>query len=173
IVSLALFTTGISVTAELCGFSLALLERQDHIACLFLGALLPNLEATSSLCSSILTADLRSQAVLPGSLLSGLGMVTVASIVMLERLSLIALLIGATFKSAAVVSTRLWQVRKYWPERHDWQWSRFRAIATRARPYFSSSLAQMGYDQISIVCLFVVATREEVGWFSAGLVIAG
>src|SRR5271166_2437133 len=66
ILALTLTTTILASVAEL--IAVALLYRTGHwyATCLFVGFIFTNLEGTSSLCTGILSADMRSRSVLPG-----------------------------------------------------------------------------------------------------------
>lgn len=172
ILALSLFTTIMSVAIEIGALILASAYDKTYVACVCAGLILTNLEATAGLCSVILTAGLRSRAILPGSVLSVAAIIGVIGLVVWLRLSVLALLIGLAMKSLVVASVRLWQLRNRWPAGNDWHWKQFRAVAGRAWPYFSYSLTQIGYEKITVVCLGLVATKEQVGWIGAALVVA-
>jgi len=172
ILALSLFATIISVAVEIVALVLALTNGKTYIACVCVGLILTNLEATAGLCSVILTADLRSRAILPGSVLSAVSIIAVIGMVVWQRLSVLPLLVGLSMKSLLVTSVRLWQLRDHWPSRGDWHWKEFRRVVEQAWPYFSYSLTQIGYEKITVVCFGLVASKEQVGWIGAALVIA-
>jgi O-antigen/teichoic acid export membrane protein len=172
ILALSLFTTIMSVAVEVGALILASTYGKTYIACVCAGLILINLESTATMCSVILTANLRSRAILPGSVLSVVAIIAVIGLVVWQRLSVFALLLGLSMKSLLVASVRLWQLRNRWPASNDWHWKQFRAVAGRAWPYFSYSLTQIGYEKITVVCFGLVATKEQVGWIGAALVVA-
>jgi PST family polysaccharide transporter len=172
ILALSLFTTVISCVLEIVALIVALQLGHWQAACLAAGFVLCNLEGTASLCSSILTADLRSRAILPGSVLGALGLVILTVIVIWLHLSVLTMLIALCFKSLLVLSLRLWQLQPHWPGRNDYRWSAFLRVARDALPYFSYNLTQVGYGKIAILCFGLVAPQEQVGWFAAAFVLS-
>lgn len=172
ILALSLFTTVAS--ALLTIVALVGAQRTGHVelACLAAGFVLCNLEGTSSLCSSILTANLRSRAILPGSILGASGLIGLTVLTIWLHLSVLALLVGLCFKSLTVLCLRLWQLRESWPFASDWTWTRFVRVARDALPFFRNNLTQVGYGKVAILCLGVVATQVSVGLFAAAYTIS-
>ena len=172
ILALTLFTTlGSAVIATLV---LLLAVHSEHMpfACLAAGFILCNFEGTSSLCAGILTADLRSKAILPGSILSAFGLILMVGITFWFRLSVLGLLLGLCVKSAVVMGLRLWQLRLHWPNASDWSLQMFRRVARSAMAFFANNLTQVGYGKIAILSLGFASSEAEVGWFAAAYTIA-
>jgi O-antigen/teichoic acid export membrane protein len=137
------------------------------------GFIFTNLDGTASACGGVLSADLRSRAVLPGSVLNALGVVGIIALVVRFRLSVLALLVGLTVKSLIVLLFRLWQLRDFWPS--SWNYFAPRAFVRLAKSswvFFSYSLTQIGYEKVAIISFGLVADPEHVGLFSAALLIA-
>jgi len=172
ILALSLFTTIASAIPTIVVLIIAVDTGHAQMACLAAGFVLCNLEGTSSLCSSILTADLRSRAILPGSILGAFGLIGLTFLAISLGLSVLDLLIGLCFKSLLVLCLRLWQLRSHWPSSHDWRWSQFKRVARKARPFFANSLTQVGYGKVAILCLGFAATKVAVGWFAAAYTIS-
>jgi O-antigen/teichoic acid export membrane protein len=161
-----LFLTG--ATSALLGFG----YWHDWIAqCVSAGLVIGSLQRLATISAFFLTAELRSSSILAGSLLSRIGTIFVTLIVILRHLSVLSLLIGVAVLSVPVVGVRLWQLRHHWPSGKDWGWTPFSHIARQAWPFMSYSWTEIGYAQLSILCLGLVASRQELGWFSAALVI--
>ena len=171
ILALSLFVTFVSAAAE--AVLVFIFARQGHwyAACLCTGLIVCNVEGTNALCSFMLTADLRSRAVLPGSLLGASGLIALAILVIRWRLSLFLLLAGLTVRSFLVLATRLSQLRKFYPTRQHWRFGESRRVAKEAWPFFSYSLTELSYGQIPILCLTLVASKENVGFFAAAATI--
>jgi len=170
ILALSLFTTAVSCALEVIVLIFALRLGHWQIACLAAGFVLCNLEGTASLCSSILTAELRSRAILPGSVLGALSLVILTAIVIWLHLSVLTMLIALCFKSLFVLTLRLWQLRQHWPTLA--RWTAFRRVARDAFPFFSYNLTQVGYGKVAILCFGLVAPPEQVGWFAAAFVLS-
>ena len=174
VLALSLASTGVALVIEVCAALIAHRIGNWYWACLFAGFIFTNLDGTASALGGVLSADLRSRAVLPGSVLNALGVVCVIALVVKLRLSVLALLVGLAVKSSAVLLFRLWQLRSLWPA--AWRYFKpraFAALARRARVFFSYSLTQMGYEKVAIVSFALVAGRDQVGLFSSALLIAG
>jgi len=172
ILALTLFTTSLSAIIEFAGLLFFLSRGNIYAACITAGLILCNLDGTGLLCSAMLTADLRSRAVIPGSVLGALGLIVVIVLVIGLRLSVFALLVGASLRSLLVVVLRMWQLRDYWPSRRHWTWTEFCSLVRSAWPFFSYTFTQIGYEKVPVVCLGLVATQEQVGLFSAATVVA-
>lgn len=172
ILAVSLLTTVISVALEILALLLALRLGYWQLACFAAGFVLCNFEGTASLCSSILTAELRSRAILPGSVLSAAGLIGLTVAVIYLHLSVLAMLTALCFKSLLVVSLRLWQLKEHWPHRTDFHSSPLIRTVRNALPFFSYNLTQVGYGKIAIVCFGMVAPREQVGWFAAAFVLS-
>jgi O-antigen/teichoic acid export membrane protein len=171
ILALSLFVTFVSAAAE--AVLVLIFARQGHwyAACLCTGLIVCNVDGTNALCSFMLTADLRSRAVIPGSVLSASGLIALAVLVIRWRLSVFVLLAGLTVRSFLVLATRLSQLRKFHPTRQDWRFEESRRVAKEAWPFFSYSLTELGYSQMPILCLTVVASKENVGFFAAAATV--
>jgi O-antigen/teichoic acid export membrane protein len=172
IIALSVFTTAISVVLEILALLLALRFGHWQLACFAAGFVLCNFEGTASLCSNILTAELRSRAILPGSVLSAAGLIGLTTAVIWLRLSVLAMLTALCFKSLLVVTLRLWQLRANWPILDDFRSSVLVRTVRNALPFFSYNLTQVGYGKIAIVCFGLIAPKEQVGWFAAAFVIS-
>jgi O-antigen/teichoic acid export membrane protein len=140
-------------------------------ACLCTGLILCNVEGTNSLCSFMLTADFRSRAVLPGSLLGASGLIALAVVVIRWRQSVFFLLAGLTLRSFLVLGVRLSQLRKFFPASRDLRFEECRRVVKKAWPFFSYSLTELGYSQIPILCLTLVASKQSVGFFAAAMTV--
>ncbi len=168
-----LATVGTAVLEAAVG-GIAAIRGEWYVALICLGLFITNLEGTATLCSSVLTAELRAASVLPASVLGMLGTVLVIGVVIWWRLSVLALLIGIAVKSVATVTLRLCQLRRHWPQLHDYNLRRLvRLIRCDAWPFFSYSLAQVGYEKIAIICFSLVAAQQQVGWLAAAVTISG
>ena len=143
ILSLTLFTTVGSALITGIALLFAMRTGNAQLACLAAGFVLCNFEGTSSLCGGISTADLRSKAILPGSIFGAGGLILMTVITLWLHLSVLALLSGLCLKSTLVMCLRLWQLRAYWPA--DWSLLRFKGVAYRALPFFANNLTQVGY----------------------------
>jgi O-antigen/teichoic acid export membrane protein len=172
IIALSVFTTAISVALEVLALLLALRFGNWQLACFAAGFVLCNFEGTASLCSSVLTAELRSRAILPGSLLGAAGLIGLTIAVIWLHLAVLTMLTALCFKSLLVVSLRLWQLREHWPNRQDFHPEVLMRTVRNALPYFSYNLTQVGYGKIAILCFGLVAPKEQVGWFAAAFVIS-
>ena len=172
IIALSVFTTAISVALEVFALLLALRFGYWQLACFAAGFVLCNFEGTASLCSNILTAELRSRAILPGSILSAVGLIGLTAAVIWLRLSVVAMLTALCFKSLLVMGLRLWQLRAHWPGREDFRSNELMRTVRNALPFFSYNLTQVGYGKIAIVCFGLVARKEQVGWFAAAFVLS-
>jgi len=172
ILALNLFTTIAAAIPTIAVLVIASRINQLQVACLAAGFVLCNLEGTSSLCSSVLTADLRSRAILPGSIIGAAGLIGLTVLTIELHLSVLALLTGLCFKSLLVLSLRLWQLRSYWPASSDWTWAAYKRVAFQAWPFFANNLTQVGYGRIALLCLSFVATQISVGWFAAAYTIS-
>jgi len=172
ILALNLLTTFVSVALEILLLFGAIARGHLELACLAAGFVLCNFEGTSSLCSSILTADLRSKEILPGSVLGATGLITITVLVIWLHLSVLAMLVALCFKSLIVLGVRLWQLRSFWPSRQNWNLVAFRRTARLAWPYFAYNLTQVGYGRVAIVCFGFVAAPEKVGWFAAAFALS-
>ena len=173
ILALSLTTTVLPSFVELAALAVAYSTGHWYAACLCLGFIFTNLEGTSSLCTGILSADLRSRSVLPGSILSTLGVLAMIVLVVHFKLSVLALLAGLAVKSVVVLVFRLSQLRDYWPTSISYFLpAEFSLLVKKSWSYFSYSLTQMGYEKVTIVAFGLVATHEQVGLLAAALTIA-
>jgi O-antigen/teichoic acid export membrane protein len=172
ILALTLLTTVASAILTIAVLLVAWYTKHFALACSAAGFVLCNLEGTSSLCSSVLTAELRSRDILPGSIIGAAGLIGLTALTIWLHLSVLTLLVGLCFKSLMVVSLRLWQLRSSWPAPEDWTWPRLWRVAQNAWPFFRNNLAQVGYGKVAILCLGFVATQAAVGWFAAAYTIS-
>jgi len=172
ILALTLFTTLGSALLTAIALLAAVQTGRVAAACLAAGFILCNFEGTSSLCAGILTADLRSKAILPGSIFGACGLILMTVLTFWLHLSVLGLLLGLCVKSALVMSLRLWQLRSHWPKVSDWSVRLFRGVARRAMPFFANNLTQVGYGKVAILSLGAISSQAEVGWFAAAYTIA-
>jgi O-antigen/teichoic acid export membrane protein len=172
VLALSLFATAVSVLLEFAALGIALYLGHWEAACLAGGFVLCNIEGTASLCSGILTADLRSKGILPGSILGAATLILAVIVVIWLHLSVLTMLLALCFKSLLVLCLRLWQLRSHWPMRADFHWDVFVRIAKDAFPFFSYNLTQVGYGRVAIVCFGLIAPPEQVGWFAAAFVLS-
>src|ERR1035438_7900118 len=96
ILALSLTSTVVATLVELCAAAAAYYSGNWYWTCLCVGFIFTNLDGTASACGGVLSADLRSRAVLPGSVLNALGVVGIVALVLRFRLSVLALLVGLT-----------------------------------------------------------------------------
>lgn len=174
ILALSLTTTLLASLIEVAAIAIAFHTGHWYVTCMCLGFIFTNLEGTSYICTMLLSAELRSRAVLPGSILSTAGVLATIGLVLRFRWSVLGLLTGMAVKSLIVLLFRLWQVRKYWPR----SWAcflpeRFLQLMRRSRHFFSYTLTQLGYEKVAIISFGLVATQESVGLLSAALILAG
>jgi len=167
ILALSLLLTLATAAAETVLVLVFAHQRNWYAVCLCTGLIVCNLEGTGILCSFMLSADLRSRAILPGSLLSASGLFALAVLVIHWRLSVFVLLAGLIVRSLLVLAARLTQLQKFYPTPRDWQFGEFRRITKAAWPFFSYSLTVLIHSQIPILCLTLVASKETVGYFAA------
>jgi polysaccharide transporter, PST family len=172
ILALSLLSTIVSAIPTIAVLLLALRIGRYELACLAAGFVLCNLEGTASLCSNVLTARLRSRAILPGSLIGAAGLITVTFVVIWLHLSVLTMLVALCFKSLAVLCLRLWQLRSSWPETVYWTWRECKRVTRDAGMYYAYNLAQVGYGRAAILCLGLVAAPDKVGLFAAGFALS-
>jgi O-antigen/teichoic acid export membrane protein len=173
ILALSLTSTVVATLFELCAAAASYYTGHWYWTCLCVGFIFTNLDGTATACSGMLSADLRSRAVLPGSVLNALGVVGIIALVVRFRLSVLALLVGLTVKSLIVLMFRLWQLRNFWPS--SWKYftpHAFVRLAKSSWVFFSYSLTQIGYEKVAIISFGLVADPEHVGLFSTALLIA-
>jgi O-antigen/teichoic acid export membrane protein len=164
--------TTVLLVVEVIALSvMAMLGRAFGVA-ICAGMIVGNLLGTVTFSASVLVSGLRSRGVLVGSFLSRIGSICVVGTVIWRHLSVQFLLLGLALVTVPVLVIRLRQLRSYWPTRQYWRWKSFSDVVIRAGPFFSYSVTQVGYEQVSVLCLGAVASREAVGWFAAALVIA-
>jgi O-antigen/teichoic acid export membrane protein len=172
ILAATLCTTVSAALLQLALLTATLLTGHFEVACIAAGLLLCNFEGTASLCSRVLTAELRSKDILPGSIFGAVGLMGMAAAVIVLHLSVLTMLLGLACKSFCVFCLRLWQLRSSWPKRQTWRRTEFQRVFGNAWPYFQYNLTQVGYGRIAIVCFGLVASPQKVGWFAAAFVIA-
>jgi O-antigen/teichoic acid export membrane protein len=173
VLGLTLTTTILATIVEVIVATLAYSTGHWYAACLSIGLIFTNLEGTSSLCTGILSADLRSRSVLPGSIMSTVGVVGIIALVVKLKLSVLALLTGLAIKSLIVLIFRLGQLRTYFPAAVVYFLPKtFFQLVKKSAAYFSYSITQMGYEKVAIIAFGLVADHAQVGLFSAALVIA-
>lgn len=172
ILALSLFTTIVSAIPTIAILLIAIRLGRLEMACLAAGFVLCNLEGTAGLCSSVLTARLRSRAILPGSLIGAGGLIAITCVVIWLHLFVLTMLVALCFKSLAVLLLRLWQLRDYWPSASYWTWKEFERVIRDSLMYFAYNLTQVGYGRAAILCLGLVATQANVGLFAAGFTLS-
>lgn len=164
--------TAVLLGVELSALCVATVLGKAVAAAVCAGMITGNLLGTVTFSAQVLVAGLRSRGVLAGSTVSRIGSICVVGIVIWRHLSVQMLLFGLALVTIPVLMIRFQQLRAYWPRRCHWRWNSFRGAVTRAWPFFSYSVTQVGYEQVSILCLAAVSSREAVGWFAAALVIS-
>ncbi len=172
ILSLTLINTVAFALVTILFLWVAYRSGYTQLACLAAGFILCNLEGTSSLCANILTADLRSKEILPGSVLGASGLIGLTFLTIWLRFSVLQLLLGLSIKSLLVVTVRLWQVRSRWPGAIYWSIPHLKGVARRAWQFFANNLTQVGYGKVAILSLGAVAPQAQVGWFAAAYTIS-
>src|SRR5215475_4479771 len=103
ILALSLLTTVASALPAIAILLVASPKNHWQLVCLAAGFVLCNLEGTSGLCSNILTADLRSRAILPGSIIGTVGLIGLTTATIWLHLSVLTLLVGLSLKSLLVL----------------------------------------------------------------------
>jgi polysaccharide transporter, PST family len=172
ILSLSIATTAGFAILEIAGLLFSFLTGHLQAAAMCAGLLINNFEGTSFLCSAMLTANLRSRQILPGSVLSTAALITLSASVILAKLSVTTFLILGIFRSASVLSVRLWQLRDVLRESTFNSAKRLRNLIRSAWPFFCYNMTQVGYSRLSIVCFGLVAPASLVGLFSAAFVLS-
>jgi len=172
ILAAGLFVSAFVLLGQLGALAIASLLGNWFAVCLCTGLILGNLQRTATLAATFLTAELRSQRLLAGSVVARAGSIAVIGVVAWQHLSVRAALLASTLIWLPVVATRLWQIRHHFPTTQQWNWKTVWGVGSRAWPFFSYSLTQIGYEQVSIACFSLVATQEQVGQFAAAAVIA-
>lgn len=162
----------IALAAQLSLVAWALVSGHWYAACIGTGFIVVNMESTVVFCAYVLTAELQANKTLPGSVLSAAGIIAAVAAVIWLRVSVLGLLIALSIKGLAVASLRLWQIRDHWPSLHDFRLTQIRRTLANSRPFFSYTLAQMGYERTAVACLGFVALHEQVGLFGAAIAIA-
>jgi len=173
----ALLATELALTAvllvvEVVAFSVMAMLGRTFGAAICAGMIVGNLLGTVRFSASVLVAGLRSRGVLAGSAISRIGSICVVGTVIWQHLSVQFLLLGLALVTVPVLVIRLRQLRSHWPTRRYWRWKSFRDVVIQAWPFFSYSVTQVGYEQVSVLCLAAVSSPEAVGWLAAALVIA-
>ena len=172
ILSLSLLSTVASALVTLAFLWIALRSGHAQLACIAAGFILCNLEGTSSLCSSMLTAELRSKDILPGSILGACGLISLTFLTIWLHLTVLELLVGLAIKCLLVLTLRLWQLRSSWPTAIHWSLAQLKGVAGRAWEFFANNLTQVGYGRVAILSLGAVAPQAQVGWFAAAYTIS-
>lgn len=172
ILALSLVTTALFAALEILMLVVAAMTGKYYFEAIAAGLLVFNLEGTALLCSAMLTANLRSRDILPGSILSMLGVVLLTLLTIFLHWSVVTFLVLGIFRVCALLFLRLWQLRDFWPAREVWRWTAYRRVAMTAWPYFSYNLTQVSYMRISIICFGLVASQSLVGIFSAAFVLS-
>lgn len=167
-----LMLTTLLLVVELISFLLMTVLGKGLAATVCAGMITGNLMGTVTFSARVLVAGLRSRGVLAGSVVSRVGSICVVGIVIWRHLTVEALLLGLALVTVPVLIVRLRQLSAYWPMSRYWRWNSFRGVVTSAWPFFSYSVTQVGYEQIGILCLAAVSSRQAVGWLAAALVIA-
>lgn len=142
------------------------------IACGAAGVLIGNLQRLASLGASLLNAELRSRSILLGSFVGRVGTIACTLAIIVLHSDVLWLLLLLALLSLLVAGVRIWQSRHYCPNLSAWRFSTVCLTSKRAWPYFSYSLTEVAYGQLTVLCLALVASREAVGWFAAALTIS-
>lgn len=172
IFGISLLTTFVAFLTQAAMLIVAVLAHHAILSCIAAGLIFCNFEGTASLCSAVLTAELRSRDIVPSSITGILGMIAMTILVILMHLSVLAMLLGLSVKSLVVLSMRLWKLRSAWPTWETVYRGHLLRVVRSAWPYFQYNLTQIGYGRVAIVCFGLVASPEKVGWFAAAFVIA-
>src|SRR5260370_25650238 len=99
-------------------------------------------------------------------------MILVTILVVWLHLSVFVMLVALSVRLFLVLMMRLWQLGNVWPTQADWRWCEFQRKVRLARPFYAYNLTQVGYLGAPVLCFGLVAPAEQVGWFSAALVIS-
>ena len=172
IFGVSLLTTFAAFLIQAAMLILAVLTHHAILSAIAAGLIFCNLEGTASLCSAVLTAELRSRDIVPSSITGILGMIGMTVLVILMHLSVLVMLLGLSVKSLVVLSMRLWKLRSGLPTRETLHRAPLLRVIRSAWPYFQYNLTQIGYGRVAIVCFGLIASPEKVGWFAAAFVIA-
>jgi polysaccharide transporter, PST family len=172
ILSLTAMTTAVFAALEVAGLIFTFLTGHLAAAAICAGLLINNFEGTSILCSTMLTAKLRSRQILPGSVLSTVALITISLLVIFLKLSVTTFLILGIVRSASVLGVRLWQLRDLLPSMNLWNTMQIPRLLRSAWPFFCYNITQVSYSRISIVCFGLVASENMVGLFSAAFVLS-
>jgi len=172
IVGVSLLTTVLALVVQCALLIVAYLTGHVVLSCIAAGLILCNFEGTSSFCSAVLTAELRSRDIIPSSVVGILGMIGMTVLVIVTHESVLFMLLGLCVKSCIALCLRLWKLRSAWPAVEDWLGRHLRFVVRKAWPYFQYNITQIGYGRIAIVCFGLVASPQKVGWFVAAFVLA-
>lgn len=172
ILGVSLLTTLAALALQVAFLVASIWTGHTAWACIAAGLILCNFEGTSSFCSSVLTAELRSRDIIPSSIVGILGMIGMTILVIVTRESVLFMLLGLSIKAFVVLCLRLLKMRPSWPDLNDWLGKRFVGVVLKAWPYFQYNLTQIGYLRIAIICFGLVASQEKVGWFAAAFVLS-
>lgn len=174
VIALSVIICVASVVVEslliLCALTLGL----RGTACVFAGLILGSVQRLATLTAFILTAELRSKAVMRGAWINRVGTIATVGLAVWKHLDVFQVTLVMGLLSFPVPLVRLIQLRTHLPDLRYWRRiTPFRNLVIKSWPFYSQSLIEIGYGQFGIVAFSLVATREEVGWFAAALVIAG
>jgi O-antigen/teichoic acid export membrane protein len=172
ILTCSLLITAVSFVLEFVTFGVALAAGHDYVAAIAAGLILTNFEGTATLCSALLTGDLRSREILPASIFSVCAVIAIVLIAVWQHFTVLELLSALAIKSFCVVGLRLLQMHDWWPTSRSFKRSELSATIHRAWPFFSYALVEIAYSQLPIFCLGLVTTKKQVGLFAAAMVIA-
>lgn len=172
ILAISVTTTLLATFVEVLLILYGLQRGSSYLECLGAAFILTNLEGTSLLCSGILTAQLRSRAVLPGAVLSSALTVSVIVVAIAYRLSVFHLLAFLAGKAAVVFLLRMWQLRSSWPSLSCFALGEYARVLRDSWHYYSYSVTQIGYERVAIVGLGLVASHEQVGLLASALTLA-
>jgi polysaccharide transporter, PST family len=172
ILAVTFLSTALFAMVELFALSVALYRGNAAAAVICAGLLVNNFEGSAILCSAMLNATLRARLILPGSIVSTLGLILFATLVIVLHLPVLTFVLLSCGRSLAVFLVRLWQLRDLWPRASAWASENLRATIRSAWPYFTYNITQVSYGRISIVCFGLVASQAWVGIYSAAFVLS-
>jgi len=172
ILAVTFLSTGLLAVLGLSALLIVLAGGYCAAAVVLAGVMLNNFEGSATLCSAMLTANLRPRQILPGSALSASCLVTMATLVIFLHWSVLTFVLLGIVRSFSVFMVRLWQLRDFWPSASVWQRDLLLRTVRSAWPFFTYNITQVGYGRISIVCFSLVAPQALVGIYSAAFVLS-
>ena len=171
IMTLGLLTSAVLLLGELAALTVAALLKNGYVAVICVGLILGNFSRLHDLTGAFLRAELRSRAMVLASSINRLGHILVICIVIWFRLSVLDLLLGYAIVAVPALALRLRQLWHHLPLLREWNWQGFWPTTRHAWPFFSFSIAELGYSQIFLLTFSFVAAPHDVGLLSAGIII--